>query len=55
MDSPSSASASRSTTRRHLFALLSLGARPLDGLFWLLGFLGIAVTAWGVVEFNRFF
>jgi len=39
----------------YLFALLSLGARPLNGLFWAAGFIGVAVNAWGAVVFNRFF
>ncbi|HMC36037.1 MAG TPA: hypothetical protein VKH65_16585, partial [Myxococcales bacterium] len=37
----------------HLVALLALGGRPLDGLFWLLAFLGFAVNAWGAAVFNR--
>ena len=39
----------------YLFALLALGARPLDGLFWLAGFFGVAVNLWGAIAFNRFF
>ena len=39
----------------HLFALLSLGGRPLDGKFWALGWAGVAVNAWGAAVFNRFF
>jgi len=39
----------------YLFALLCLGGRPLDGKFWALGFLGVAVNCWGAVAFNRFF
>ena len=39
----------------YLFALLSLGARPLDGRFWSLGWAGVAVNLWGAVVFNRFF
>jgi len=37
----------------HLVALLALGARPLDGLFWLLALFGFAVNAWGAAAFNR--
>ncbi len=39
----------------YLFALLSLGARPLNGLFWAVAFFGVAVNAWGATVFNRFF
>ncbi len=39
----------------HLFALLSLGGRPLNGKFWALGWAGVAVNAWGAAVFNRFF
>jgi hypothetical protein len=39
----------------HLFALLALGGRPLDGKFWTLGWAGVAVNAWGAAVFNRFF
>jgi hypothetical protein len=39
----------------HLFALLSLGARPLDGTFWSLGWLGVLVNGWGAAVFNRFY
>jgi hypothetical protein len=37
----------------YLFALLSLGARPLNGLFWAVGFAGVAVNCWGAIAFNR--
>jgi hypothetical protein len=37
----------------YLFALLSLGARPLNGLFWAVGFAGVVVNCWGAVAFNR--
>jgi hypothetical protein len=39
----------------HLFALLSLGGRPLTSSAWALGWVGVAVNAWGAAEFNRFF
>jgi hypothetical protein len=39
----------------YLFALLSLGARPMDGRFWALGWAGVAVNAWGAAVFNRFY
>ncbi len=35
----------------HLFALLALGARPMDGRFWAVGLAGVAVNAWGAMVF----
>jgi hypothetical protein len=37
----------------HLILLLALSGRALDGLFWLLAALGVAVNAWGAALFNR--
>jgi hypothetical protein len=33
--------------------LLALTGRALDGLFWLLAAIGVAVNAWGAAVFNR--
>ena len=37
----------------HLLVLLALSGRALDGLFWLLATIGLAVNAWGAAVFNR--
>jgi hypothetical protein len=37
----------------YLVLLLGVGARRLDGLFWLLALAGVAVNAWGAAVFNR--
>jgi hypothetical protein len=37
----------------HLLVLLALSGRALDGLFWLLAAIGVAVNAWGAAVFNR--
>ena len=37
----------------HLVVLLALSGRALDGLFWLLAAIGVAVNAWGAAVFNR--
>jgi hypothetical protein len=37
----------------HLLVLLALTGRALDGLFWLLAAIGVAVNAWGAAVFNR--
>ena len=39
----------------YLFALLSLGARPMDGRFWALGWAGVLVNGWGAAVFNRLY
>ena len=36
-----------------LLVLLAISGRALDGLFWLLAAIGIAVNAWGAAVFNR--
>ena len=37
----------------YLIILLALSGRALDGVFWLLAVLGVAVNAWGAAVFNR--
>jgi len=37
----------------YLIILLALSGRALDGVFWLLAALGVAVNAWGAAVFNR--
>jgi len=37
----------------YLIVLLALSGRILDGLFWLLAAIGVAVNAWGAAVFNR--
>ena len=37
----------------HLIVLLALSGRALDGIFWLLAAIGVAVNAWGAAAFNR--
>jgi len=37
----------------YLILLLALSGRALDGLFWLLAAIGVAVNAWGAAVFNR--
>ncbi|MFL5309011.1 MAG: hypothetical protein ACJ79H_01020 [Myxococcales bacterium] len=37
----------------YLVLLLALSRRALDGLFWLLAAIGVAVNAWGAAVFNR--
>jgi hypothetical protein len=36
----------------HLFLLLALGARPMDGRFWAAGLAGVAVNTWGALTFG---
>jgi hypothetical protein len=37
----------------YLILLLALSGRALDGVFWLLAAIGVAVNAWGAAVFNR--
>ena len=37
----------------YLILLLALSGRALDGLFWLLAAIGVAVNGWGAAVFNR--
>jgi hypothetical protein len=37
----------------YLILLLALSGRALDGLFWLLAAIGVAVNCWGAAVFNR--
>ena len=36
-----------------LIVLLAISGRALDGVFWLLAALAVAVNAWGAAVFNR--
>jgi hypothetical protein len=37
----------------YLIVLFAISGRILDGLFWTLAFIGVAVNAWGAAVFNR--